>query len=314
MVGLVVMGLVFWPSLAQRPSTPILVISGQADPAGLACPCAARAGPQLFRAGRLCCSRTRRRSIIPSSALSELGADPDSGIGDSCDRHRQPSRDHWCLLLHAAGIQLGLLPRRYSPHVRKHCRPDLLAARQPAAVRRRSACYPDVPSSGELAAARPSVTATMVIDSLGFLRGLEVLGLAGLEGGVADGAAATGRARSFPRRQRPKDSEGGWLPRDRPGHHAPSSHGARLGEPGQATQERRSSMAGAQARGQAPHGVPGTAVFLPATPIRPRSCTTSHNRCCTSATSSSPSDGGHASRATPRAHRDRPCGRILSSA
>jgi K+ transporter len=180
----------------------------------------------------------------------------------------------WCLLLHAAGHSArASAASRHSPHVAEHRRPDLLAARQSAAVRRRAARDPYLP---QLQRARRSLRPVGHRNDgrrqpHGFLRRLEVLGLARLEGGVADGSAAAGRA-SFPRRQRAQDSRR-WLASagDRPGDHAPRSHlGARLGEPGKGdAQERgRAGMAGAQARGQAPASGARNGVFLTGDPVR----------------------------------------------
>ncbi len=107
-------------------------------------------------------------------------------------------------------------------------------------------------------------------------------------------------------------------PGDRPGHHAARSHlGARLGEPGQGDAQERGGarMAGAQARGQAP--APGawdrrvshrrplfdTDLAHAQPQAQPRAARAQHHP--------HHQDGGHAPRAAPRAHRDRPRGGYL---
>ena len=186
-----------------------------------------------------------------------LGPDPHGRAGDPCHRHRQPGRHHRRLLVHAPGHPAGIAaPPRDSPHVGERRRPDLSAACQPGVVRRRRARDLDLP---QLEQPRRRLRPVRHRDHGhrqpdGLLRGVALLGLAGVEGGGPDGAAAADRA-GVSCRQRHEDPRGRLDAAARRGSDQParSDVGARLAQPRQGhPQERgRPRVAGAQARRQA---------------------------------------------------------------
>ena len=105
----------------------------------------AGAAAQLFRPGRGPAARSRARRHRLLFRRAALGALSDGDAGDHGRHHRHPGRDHRRLLDHpAGGAARPIAAHGNPPHLGDRIRPDLCAAHERHAARRRGADRADL--------------------------------------------------------------------------------------------------------------------------------------------------------------------------